>query len=162
MSAANLLDDPALTMDPHGAFSVPDFDDWGPDSFWHAYDWITWHQAMVQQFGLDEANATFRYYWAQQSAGASPLVQTYVNDDVVAYFRANRLGDLLSDMARGVYSVLSIPDTVSRGASATLDALNQSSRAAQALTWLVPIGITVWFFGTYLAKPTQATRAAFR
>ncbi len=41
------------------AYSTPDYDDWGPDTYWDCYDWMTWHQKMVPVFGLDEANRRF-------------------------------------------------------------------------------------------------------
>jgi hypothetical protein len=48
--------------------TVPDYDEWGRDTYWNADDWITWHKLLKQHFGQDRANIIWNYAYAQGSA----------------------------------------------------------------------------------------------
>jgi hypothetical protein len=45
--------------------TVPDYDQWGRDTYWNADDWITWHKLLKQHFGQDRANIIWNYAYAQ-------------------------------------------------------------------------------------------------
>ena len=41
--------------DPSNPEATPDYDGWGPDSWWTAQDWLTWHRSLKSKYGLDKA-----------------------------------------------------------------------------------------------------------
>lgn len=60
----------------------PDYDDWGPDSFWDLGTWIGWHRGLVKKYGrtLDKpggypiADKIWLDAWTKQGTGASPTL----------------------------------------------------------------------------------------
>lgn len=60
----------------------PDYDDWGPDSFWDLGTWVGWHRGLVKKYGrtLDKpggypiADKIWLDAWTKQTAGASPTM----------------------------------------------------------------------------------------
>jgi len=52
---------------PTDPYATPDFDDWGWDSYWGQPEWITWHAALVKEFGQPQANDKFVNTWNAQT-----------------------------------------------------------------------------------------------
>ncbi len=49
------------------ADSTPDYDNWGPDSYWSCEDWMTWFYALKKALGSDKAVAKWEAAWNDQS-----------------------------------------------------------------------------------------------
>jgi hypothetical protein len=81
--------------DPTNADSKPDYDGWGPDSWWTANDWMTWHRALKARFGLDDANVRFVNAWQQQGALSAPLDARSFDTNFRDYAKANGFFDAL-------------------------------------------------------------------
>lgn len=81
--------------DPTNADSKPDYDGWGPDSWWTANDWMTWHRSLKARFGLDDANVRFVNAWQQQGALSAPLDARSFDTNFRDYAKANGLFDAL-------------------------------------------------------------------
>ena len=109
--------------DPTKASSTPDYDNWGPDSWWTAQDWVTWHKALKAQYGLDEANARFITAWQQQGIGASPLDARSFDSSFRDYAKANGFFDALyyglGALAKPIGTVSDVVTNVSKGIETT-------------------------------------------
>jgi hypothetical protein len=81
--------------DPTNADSKPDYDGWGPDSWWTANDWMTWHRSLKARFGMDDANVRFINAWQQQGALSSPLDARSFDTNFRDYAKANGFFDAL-------------------------------------------------------------------
>jgi hypothetical protein len=81
--------------DPTNADSKPDYDGWGPDSWWTANDWMTWHRSLKAKYGLDDANVRFVNAWQQQGALSSPLDARSFDTNFRDYAKANGFFDAL-------------------------------------------------------------------
>ncbi len=81
--------------DPTNADSKPDYDGWGPDSWWTANDWMTWHRALKARFGLDDANVRFVNAWQQQGALSAPLDARSFDTNFRDYAKSNGFFDAL-------------------------------------------------------------------
>lgn len=81
--------------DPTNADSKPDYDGWGPDSWWTANDWMTWHRSLKARFGLDDANVRFVNAWQQQGALSAPLDARSFDTNFRDYAKANGFFDAL-------------------------------------------------------------------
>lgn len=89
--------DPA--HDPTNPDAQPALDGWGWGEYWDIQDWMHWHQAMVQKYGLRAANETFIAYWREQGLGAAPLNDRSFDETFRQYARAN---GFLNDLYSGV------------------------------------------------------------
>ena len=80
---------------PTNADSKPDYDGWGPDSWWTANDWMTWHRSLKARYGLDDANVRFVNAWQQQGALSAPLDARSFDTNFRDYAKANGFFDAL-------------------------------------------------------------------
>jgi hypothetical protein len=74
------------------AASIPDYDGWGPDTYWSCSDWITWHKALVQEYGLENANTIAQEAWNKQDAFEHNYNWCKYNQEFVSYFKSVGLG----------------------------------------------------------------------
>lgn len=81
--------------DPTNADSKPDYDGWGPDSWWTSNDWMTWHRSLKARYGLDDANVRFVNAWQQQGALSAPLDARSFDTNFRDYAKANGFFDAL-------------------------------------------------------------------
>ena len=109
--------------DPTNADSKPDYDGWGPDSWWTSNDWLTWHRSLKARFGLDDANTRFINAWQQQGIGASPLDARSFDTTFRDYAKANGFFDALyyglGALVKPIGSVTDVVSDVSSGISST-------------------------------------------
>jgi hypothetical protein len=109
--------------DPTNADSTPDYDNWGPDSWWTAQDWMTWHRSLKARFGLDEANVRFVNAWEKQGVLSSPLDARSFNTAFRDYAKANGFFDALyyglGALVKPIGAVTDVVSGVSQGISST-------------------------------------------
>lgn len=70
------------------AESTPDYDEWGPDSYWSCQDWITWHRALKKKYGAIDAKTRFGAAWDKRSAFGHELTCSLSDTDFINYFKA--------------------------------------------------------------------------
>lgn len=70
------------------ADSTPDYDEWGPDTYWSCQDWITWHKALKKKYGADEAKRRFGNAWDKRSAFGHELTCSLSDADFIRYFKS--------------------------------------------------------------------------
>ena len=65
-------------------YSVPDYDNWGSDTFWNLATWVGWHRGLVSKFGslkdkngYSIADKTWLNAWVKQSTASSPLLALF-------------------------------------------------------------------------------------
>ncbi len=108
---------------PTNPNSTPDYDDWGPDSWWTAQDWVTWHKALKAKYGLDEANVRFITAWQKQGIGASPLDSRSFDTSFRDYAKANGFFDGLyyglGSIVKPIGTTTDVITGVSQGVSIT-------------------------------------------
>lgn len=93
--------------------SVPQLDGWGWGDYWSCEDWVTWHQANVQELGQEQANQKFIYWWDEQDTFANPFSWCKYNSDFYLYFKNQGIdtGWLLSKVFVGIDQLAEgIPD----------------------------------------------------
>jgi hypothetical protein len=71
--------------------SVPDYDQWGVDSFWNCEDWITWHKKLLEHFGQQTAKDLWDYAYAKSGNFSSNLDCRTFNSTFRAYVNKNGL-----------------------------------------------------------------------
>lgn len=131
--------------DPTNADSKPDYDGWGPDSWWTANDWLTWHRSLKARYGLDDANVRFVNAWEQQGALSAPLDARSFNTAFRDYAKANGFLDALyygvGALVKPIGAVTDVVSDVSQGISAT----------ATFTKYLIPIAVAAFAYMAFTA-----------
>lgn len=106
---------------PTNPDATPDYDNWGPDTWWTSNDWLTWHGSLKAKYGLDEANRRFINAWQQQGIGASPLDARSFDTRFRDYAKANGFFDALyyglGSLAKPIGTTTDIVSGVTSGVS---------------------------------------------
>ena len=133
--------------DPTSADATPDYDSWLWDDYWSASDWLRWHRALKERFGLEEANYRFIDAWSKQTLGAKPLDARSFNSEFKQYAKANGFYDAL------FYGLGALARPVAAGATAVEAASEAVEDVAAAVTttsgfarYLLPVAALVMGF----------------
>ena len=89
--------------------TVPDYDEWGWDTFWSCDDWITWHQKLAQHFGEATATEIWNYAFKKTTNLSSNLDCISLDASFRAYVKAHKLTvyeDLITDVIGGSTDIL--------------------------------------------------------
>ena len=70
---------------------VPDYDQWGKDTYWDCAEWIAWHKRLKEHFGSERANLIWNYAYAQGTLFASHLDCRTTNSAFRSYARQENL-----------------------------------------------------------------------
>lgn len=146
--------------DPTNPDAIPDLDDWGPDTYWEAADWITWHRAMVQKYGLDKANQAFVSYWQTQTFGAEPINARSFDESFRAYARANGFLDSLYSGSDVIAEPLGVVTDIFSGASNLSGSIPQLGAAAKNIVQTVAVAWPLIVIGAVLIYGQQAKKSA--
>jgi hypothetical protein len=136
--------------DPTKPTSTPDYDEWFPDSWWTAHDWVTWHKALKTKYGLDEANARFINAWQKQGVLSAPLDARSFDTSFRDYAKANGFFD-------GLYYGLG---AVAKPIGATTDVVTGVTQGVSSLAnltkYLIPIaGLALAYFAFQAYAPRR-------
>jgi hypothetical protein len=108
---------------PTNPDATPDYDGWGPDSWWTAQDWLTWHRSLKAKYGPDVANQKFINAWQKQGIGASPLDARSFDTSFRDYAKANGFFDALyygaGSLTRPIGTATDVVAGVTEGISST-------------------------------------------
>jgi hypothetical protein len=101
------------------ADSVPDYDEWGPDSYWACTDWVKWHKVLKAKYGADDAKSRFGTAWGKRSAFGHELSCSLSDTDFINYFKSegftwNTSGSMILSTGQAVKSVAKAVDNVAK------------------------------------------------
>lgn len=102
------------------AASTPDYDmPFNPfDSAWTIADWITWHKALKEEYGADEAKRIFIAAWEDQSHWSAPYSWWKYNKEFVNYFNSqdfdvgHTLSKVVTNVSQGIETTSSLTKIV--------------------------------------------------
>ena len=81
--------------DPKSAKSTPDYDSWGPDSYWSCTEWRQWHTALKAAHGRNKANQIWAAAWQQQGIGEHAINCRSFDPQFRAWAKSQGLFDAL-------------------------------------------------------------------
>lgn len=119
--------------------TVPNYDEWGSDTYWSCEDWVEWHRLLKQHFGEERAKYIWEFAFSQGSAGASHANCRTTNSAVRNYARIEGLNLYAS---AGLYEIILKP------IGAGVDVISDTSDAISGLSQSVAD-----FFGTGKVTP---------
>ncbi len=135
------------STDPTNPDARPDYDNWGPDTFWSCADWITWHGALKKAFGKDKAKEIWDEAWNKQGVGEHAYEVCQYTTSFSDYVKKEGIMTpvWLADVTTGTVEVI---ENVS-------DAISNTSKM---LKWLVPtvlivgvVGLGIYGYKTFIA-----------
>lgn len=150
------------------ANSVPDLDEWGLDDYWSCSDWINWHKAVAQAYGVQAANEKFLSEWNKQSFGAHALDCRSFNSAFREYTKSVGLHDALYDGALIAKPLGLTADTLTTVTNTASDVVQGAGSAVsglaggigdfgKSLKYLIPIVliVAIGVIGFTIYKRTQ-------
>lgn len=131
--------------------SVPNYDNWGWDTYWSCEDWIQWHKELKKDFGLDHANLTFANAFNQAGFGAASYNCRTFNSAFRTYARDN---GFLESLYAGIGVIMEpAGDVLETGGNI----LGSAVSASEILKKLIPIVtvLAVILLLVYFSKKAQ-------
>jgi hypothetical protein len=122
------------------ADSVPDYDEWGPDSYWACLDWVTWHKALKVKYGADDAKSRFATAWGKRSAFGHELSCSLSDTDFINYFKSegftwNASGAMILSTTKAAKSVVKAVENVAKATE------NLTQSASNISKYLLYVGV---------------------
>lgn len=135
-SLAYLSEDGSLIT----ADSIPDLDGWGWDTYWGCNQWVQWHKANRQKYGLQQANDKFVRFWNQQGFGAHALGCRTIDSPFRKYVRRVGLWEAVWEGAEGLKLILQPAGQILQTGGAVGQGIGQGLEVtSQALKYIIPI-----------------------
>lgn len=129
---------PTITAD-----SIPDYDEWGYDSYWSCDDWINWHKALKAKFGKTSADKTWTEAWNKQDGFESNYNWCKYQGVFNTYVKAENLN--------ATWWLPNILNNVTGVAEDASDAAKNVSNVIKVIIPVVVIGAAIAVF-IYAAK----------
>ena len=119
------------------ADSEPDYDSWGPDSYWSCSEWVAWHKALVKKYGRVEANAKWKLAWDKQDPFEHGISTCRYDSQVVQYLLSQGID------IRSFASAILLPlfETAANVADTTIDASKGIDGTIKVLRGLLPLAV---------------------
>lgn len=126
------------------ADSTPDYDSWGPDTYWSCDQWIQYHKALKEKWGQDKANKIWLDAFEKQDSFEHAYNWCKYDAAFADYFAKQGLsvGNIFSKI---VNSGGKLVDAVSNVASTASSSTNALKFVGPAL--VVTAGILLIFWG---------------
>jgi hypothetical protein len=136
------------------AYSQPDYDSWGFDTYWSAADWRKWFDELFREFGLEEAKKRFVAAWNNPDAPSFGAIRgNYVNDDIEFIEWAKDMG-IYRSISTGLVGVINDATyTVLKTGERTTDVINNTTEGvlntSNSFKYLIPALFIVLLFVAY-------------
>jgi hypothetical protein len=135
--------------------SIPNLDDWGPDKYWYARDWMEWHKILKAKKGKKYADETWLNWWRKQTDFAYPLDAIALNVEFRNYLKKE---DLYNRIAAAGDTIVGMgTDVVSSVGSVISEAGKGAENFAKTLRIVIPIvvvifgiGLSVWAYKKFI------------
>lgn len=116
------------------AQSIPDYDEWGSDSYWTCQEWVLWHKALKAAYGKQQADVIFQNAWDNRSAFGHELVCSLYDSEFISYFKSQGYSwDIVSG------AIITVSDVAGNIGDA-------ASNLTSLLKWIVPVFVIVIAF----------------
>jgi hypothetical protein len=133
------------------AQSSPDYDGWGPDTYWRCNEWIQWHQALKNAYGLTEANTKFITAYHKAGFGAASYDCRTFNQEFRTYARQNGFFDALFE---GIGSLMQPVGSVLETGGNVLGTVQSVTEVIRKLTPLLVITAVI-ILVVFMVKKTN-------
>lgn len=142
--------------------SVPDYDEWGIDTFWNCNDWINWHKRLSEHFGESTATEIWNYAFSKSTNLSSNLDCNSINTDFRNYVKEHGLKpntDLISETIGTTTDILSgalgTTSNVASGVFGTVNSFFGGSNLKKTINVVLIVGGIVGVAYVYKAFKKQ-------
>lgn len=134
--------------------SVPDYDQWGVDSFWKCEDWITWHKKLAEHFGKETAKEIWDYAYAKSGSLSANLDCRTFNSTFREYVNKNGLSPYANaGVLSPVLSTYGTASDVLSGALSGVSSFFTGNNVKKILNIVMIAGVI--YGGVYLYKSVR-------
>jgi hypothetical protein len=105
--------------------TVPNYDEWGSDSYWSCEEWVQYHKLLKEHFGEERAKYIWEFAYSQGTAGAFHAGCRTTNNAFRKYASAEKL-----DM----YSSAGLASIILKPLGTGFDIVNDTSDAISGLS----------------------------
>lgn len=150
---------------------VPNYDEWGNDTYWSCDDWIQWHKLLKAHFGEEKARYIWTTAYSKGTMGAAHWDCRTFNTTFRDYASKNKLdtyasAGILSSVLNVAGGALDVFDSVGDFISGLGAGLGKAGKVVKVIVPLAFVGAGIYFgVRAYqnLKNPDLAMRrAAFR
>jgi hypothetical protein len=130
--------------------SVPDYDEWGRDSFWSCDDWMRWHGLLKQHFGPEKARYIWNHAYKQGTMFAAHSDCRTFNSDFRAYATKNNLetyagASFLGPVMNIVGGAMDLIDGIGDAISGVAGGIGKAGNVIKIIVPLALVGTGVYF-----------------
>jgi hypothetical protein len=105
--------------------TVPNYDEWGNDTYWSCDDWVQYHKLLKDHFGAERAKYIWEFAYGQGTQGASHWDCRTSNNSFRNYANAEGLN---------MYSSAGLASIILKPLGAGFDVVNDTSDAISGLS----------------------------
>ncbi len=113
--------------------SKPDYDDWGPDTYWSCSDWITWFYALKKEYGSTVAIQKWEEAWGNQSIDEHDYSWCKYDSDFNAFLKKEGIKGASHLLANTIIAATDVIDNVGTAAQ----------KASKTVSTIIPIVIII-------------------
>lgn len=130
--------------------SVPDYDEWGKDSYWSCDDWMRWHGLLKEHFGAEKARYIWNYAYKQGTMFAAHGDCRTFNSNFRAYAQKNNLDTyagtgILGPVLNVFGGALDLIDGIGDTISGVAGGIGKAGRVVKVILPLALVGTGVYF-----------------
>lgn len=130
--------------------SVPNYDEWGRDTYWSCEDWMTWHGLLKKHFGEEKARYIWNYAYKEGTSGAAHWDCRTFNSAFRDYASKNKLdtyssAGILSSVLNVAGGALDVFDSVGDFFSGLGKGLGKAGKVVSVGVPLVIVGVGIYY-----------------
>lgn len=129
--------------------STPLYDEWGWwGDYWKCNDWMEWHRALKNRFGLNEANRIFITAYHKAGFGAASYDCRTFNPDFIKYAKENGFYSALFIGLAGIIMqpVSNVVNTGSTAVNTVNTAIDTVTDSMKYVKWIALGGLAIFVF----------------
>lgn len=117
--------------------TVPDYDEWGADSYWSADHWMQWHKQLKKKFGAERAKYIWEYSYGQGSSFSKHWDYRTFNSEFRKYVAQEKLDPYKNTPLGIILKPIGASTDIIGGVTDTLVSVGRNTKL------IIGIGLTV-------------------
>lgn len=126
---------------------VPDYDEWGSDTYWDCDHWIQWHKQLKSKFGSDRAKYIWEYAYEQGSSFSKHWDCRTFDSTFRKYIAQEGLDPYKSTPLDILLRPIGIGSDIVGGVTSTLEGLGRNTKTI--LTIGLALGVVYFGYKTF-------------
>lgn len=122
---------------------VPNYDEWGIDTYWACEHWIQWHKELKKKFGVDRAKYIWEYAYEKGSSFAKHWDCRTFDREFREYLAQEKLDAYKSTPLEVILRPLGVGTDIVGGVTDVVEGIGRNTKTIV----MVALGLGVLYFG---------------